>query len=79
MTHLTGLKISQFCFPTAYKSHAETLRDETGYPVKEDYKGALEAILRLQQTYNLTTSEIANGYVGREHRSVPLQGIEYIF
>ena len=41
-------------------------------PGKEDVKGAAEALLRLQDTYNLSTSEMANGNIKalqRPHRS----------
>ena len=36
------------------------------YPDDEDLEGAAVGLLRLQETYQLATSDLANGFVGGE-------------
>ncbi|XP_072046852.1 prolyl 4-hydroxylase subunit alpha-1-like [Amphiura filiformis] len=46
--------------------------DDKSYPTEKDYKGAIDALLRLQETYNLRVSDIADGHIGRNKTSAPL-------
>ena len=60
---------------TVYEKNAAVLEGTPSYPSEGDYSNAVEAILRLQDTYKITASQIAQGEVSkRQPKSPPLIG-----
>lgn len=52
------------------------LKDVYNIPTREDYEGAIVAIHRLEDTYNLDPSDIRNGKMSQKYPSRPLTAYE---
>ncbi|XP_072045346.1 prolyl 4-hydroxylase subunit alpha-1-like isoform X2 [Amphiura filiformis] len=61
-----------------YRLNIAMLKSSAGesYPSEIDYQGAMDALLRLQDTYDLGVSDIADGHIGRNKSSAPLKAID---
>lgn len=58
------------------KEKIEFIKLQRTFPTSDDLEGASVALLRLQDTYNLETSSIAQGRIGRAKRSTELDAAE---
>ena len=52
------------------------MKDFYNIPTKEDYEGAIVAIHRLEDTYNLKPNDIRSGNLSRTYPSRPLTAFE---
>ena len=56
----------------------KTIKEKFMLPTNEDYKGAIKAIHRLEDTYLLSPSDIRSGKLSQKHPSRPLTGNLFI-
>ena len=56
------------------KELVEEIKEKYTLPSNDDYKGSIEAIHRLEDTYLLDPFEIAKGTLSQKHVSRPLNG-----
>ncbi len=52
----------------------KSIKEKFQLPTNDDYKGAIQAINRLEDTYLLTTREIQSGTLSQKYPSRPLDG-----
>ncbi|CAF0759590.1 unnamed protein product [Rotaria sordida] len=55
---------------------SKTMADNYLFPSYEDYTGSAVALMRLQDTYKLNTSEVANGEISTNYKSRKLSALE---
>ena len=54
---------------------SKTFGDNWLFPSFEDYTGSATGLMRLQDTYKLNTSQLANGDLSSKFKSRPLNGL----
>jgi prolyl 4-hydroxylase len=54
------------------KSVVDEIKEKILLPSNDDYKGSIEAIYRLEDTYLLEPADIARGNLSQKHMSRPL-------
>ncbi|CAF4694094.1 unnamed protein product [Rotaria sp. Silwood1] len=59
-----------------YHGISKTMGDNYLFPSYEDYTGSAVALMRLQDTYKLNTSEVANGEISTNYKSRKLTALE---
>ncbi len=60
----------------AYEEKVEEIKENFLLPTNDDYKGSIEAIHRLEDTYLLDPADIASGVLSQKHVSRPLNSFE---